>query len=337
MRINRFNTDKNVLVIAEIGNNHEGNPDTAEKMILEAAAAGADAVKFQTFKTELFIDRNNTARFERLKSFELSQEVFMKLYHVAQKAGVLFLSTPFDLESAEFLNKIVPAFKIASADNNFFPLLQFVAGTGKPVIISSGLVDINEIRHSKNYIETIWNNRNINGELAVLHCVTSYPTLPEDANLNAIRHLQKEFGCTIGYSDHTMGTTAVTAAVSMGARIIEKHFTLDKNYSDFRDHRLSADPAEMKSMVKTIRDIEILMGTGIKEPRDAEKKELQNNIRRFIVAKINLMPGHIVSTNDITWLRIKGELPAGMENNIIGRKITKGIAAGEPVSMNHFN
>jgi N,N'-diacetyllegionaminate synthase len=319
-----------VLVVAEIGNNHEGSYALAEELIGRAAEAGAHAVKFQTFKTEYYMNRKESERFRRLKSFELPFENFEKLSRTAEHVGLIFLSTPFDLESARFLEGIVSAYKIASGDNTFFPLLEQVASTGKPLILSGGLAGMDELRYSKNFIEDVWQKRNILSSLAILHCVTAYPVPPFEANLSAISHMRREFDCTIGYSDHTVGIDAALLAVALGARLIEKHFTVDKRYSDFRDHQLSADPAEFKELVEKVRHAQVLLGSGVKEAQKSEV-EIVQSLRRSIVAKRDLPEGTVIVWGDITWTRPAIGLPPGKEQLVLGKALKRPVAAGETI------
>ncbi len=256
MKIGSLDTQSQVIIIAEIGVNHEGDEKAAEKMIRLAAASGADIVKFQTFKVGRYVSpAYGQERLERLKKFELSFDAFRRLAGVAKEENVLFLSAALDLERARCLEEIVPAFKIASGDNDFFPLMRQTAQTGKPLIVSSGLADLEILKRAKECIEGIWRDLSITQEMAVLHCVSSYPVPPQEANLASIPFLKEKLGCVVGYSDHTLGLDAPLMAAAMGARIIEKHFTLDKNYSEFRDHRLSATPDELKNLVKKIREL----------------------------------------------------------------------------------
>lgn len=257
MKIGPMDTDQKVFVIAEVGVNHEGDEAVAARLVRLAAQAGADAVKFQTFKVENYVsDAYGEARVQRLKKFALPFEAFGRLARVAGEAGILFLSTPLDLESAKYLDTIAPAFKIASGDNNFWPLLLQVAATGKPTLLSCGLADLAAVDRAKSFIEAEWRRLGITQELALLHCVSSYPVPPDQANLRSIQLLRERFGGTVGYSDHTNGLDAALMSVALGARIIEKHFTLDKHYSEFRDHQLSADPAELKHLISKVRELE---------------------------------------------------------------------------------
>lgn len=332
MKIDAFDTDERVLVIAEIGNNHEGDVEVAAKMVREAAAAGVDAVKFQTFRTELFANPNDEARYRRMQQFELSQPEFRQLRELAKSLGLLFFSTPLDLQSARFLNEIVDAFKIASGDNNFYPLLEEVAATGKPVIISSGASDLQQICTSKSFVEDQWKQRGIDGQIAALHCVSNYPTAPQDAHLSAIRTLADNLDCQVGYSDHTLGIEACVLSVALSARIIEKHFTLDKNYSDFRDHQLSADPAEMRQLVERVRLASELLGNPSKRVLPSET-EIEPQIRRSIVAARQLPVGHRVTPEDLTWLRPANGLPPGEEQQLLGKTVKQVVPMAAPISL----
>jgi sialic acid synthase SpsE len=330
--IGGFDTDDRVLVVAEIGNNHEGRCAVAEEMVSRAAEAGADAVKFQTFQTEHYVSPADADRFARLKQFELTRDEFARLAQRARREGVLFLSTPFDRGSAVFLTALVDAFKIASGDNTFFPLIETVAGAGKPILMSCGLATITQLRQAREVVERVWAEDGVVQECAVLHCVSSYPVPPAEANLGAIRHLQREFGGPVGYSDHTMGIDAAVTAVAVGARIVEKHFTLDKHYSDFRDHQLSADPAELRQLVHRIRQVETLLGSGRKEPQPSEEAG-QTALRRSVAAARDLPAGTTVTWDDITWLRPGGGIPPGREAMVLGRTLAGPIRQGQPLTL----
>lgn len=332
MRIGPLNTDEKVLIIAEVGNNHEGSVALAEEMIGLAAEAGADAVKFQTFRTEHYVSPENKVRFDMLKSFELGFEGFERLKKVASMSGVVFLSTPFDLESAQFLDTLVPAFKIASGDNTFYPLLETVARFAKPVLLSCGLAGLVELRFAKDLIERFWAGLGAAPGLAALHCVTSYPVPSPEANLGAIRTLREELKCEVGYSDHTLGIEAAVLSVACGARIVEKHFTLDKNLSEFRDHQLSADPKDLKRLVHRIREAEEMLGTGRKIVQQSEKP-VKDVVRRSIVAAGDLKAGQVVRPEDITWVRPAGGLPPGREELVLGKTLVRDAARGERLTQ----
>ena len=332
MKIDNFDFARQVLVIAEIGNNHEGDFDVARQLVVSAADCGVNAVKFQTFKSEYYVNKADTARFERLKSFELTFSEFEELSNLAHSYGLLFLSTPFDLVSATFLSNIVDVYKIASGDNTFYPLIKQVALTGKSMIVSTGISDVTQVKKTVEFIKQIWTDSNVTGQLALLHCVSSYPVPIAQANLRSIQFLSENFEETVGYSDHTVGIEAPILAVALGAKIIEKHFTLDKNFSDFRDHQLSADPTEMKDLVNQIRFTTSMLGTKEKKVEKCEE-DIVGVIRRSIVAGCDMAVGHCIEMSDLTWLRPGNGIPPGEERVLIGERLKRNISFGEQLSV----
>ena len=327
MKIVDVDLDERVFVIAEIGNNHEGDFGMARELIAGAAEAGVDAVKFQTCVPEHFVGPQDAARLERLRRFQLSRDQYVALAEHAKKLSVVFFSTPLDLESARFLNTLQPLFKIASGDNTFHPLIEAVAGFSKPLIISTGLADIELLERLRADVQRVWGGSSPG--LAFLHCVTSYPVPAEQANLGAIATLKQRFmDCAIGYSDHTLGTAAASYAVAAGAQIIEKHFTLDKQYSDFRDHYLSADPPEMTRLVKEIRTLKTMMGTGRKVPQPCER-DFMVAIRRSVAAARDLPLGTKLSAADFAWVRPGTGIAPGDERRLIGSTTRRDLRQGE--------
>jgi sialic acid synthase SpsE len=332
MHIGGFNLDDQVLVVAEIGNNHEGDFEVAKAMVQRAAECGVDAVKFQTFQTKYLVNSRDQARYERLLQFEIPYAQWEELHRLTKELGLLFFSTPLDLESAKFLKDLVDCYKIASGDNNFFPLIEQVCATGKPIILSSGLSDLSRVQQAQQFIEAQWSRHGLQPGLAVLHCVSSYPVPAEQANLAAIPYMKNRLGCPIGYSDHTLGLEACIIALALGAEIIEKHFTLDKNYSAFRDHQLSADPKEMQELVAQAARVPLMVGKPEKIVQPCEM-ELVQAARRSIVAGANLTQGHRLNRDDLLWLRPGTGLPPGEENLLVGRTLKRDMALGEPFSL----
>jgi sialic acid synthase SpsE len=329
MIIGKMNTDDKVMVVAEIGNNHEGDMDNAIRLVREAADCGLDAVKFQTYKTELFVNPADRERFQRMKGFELSYEQFSELADLTHSLGMLFISTPLDLDSACFLNTIVDAFKIASGDNDFFPLIDEVVLTGKPLIVSTGASRPEQIRRTVSYIANSWKNQNIVSCLALLHSVSCYPVPDDQASLESIRYLKEIFReYTIGYSDHAIGIDAAVASVAAGARIVEKHFTLDKQFSTFRDHQLSADPTDMRELVRRIRTISKMTGSFRKSVQSCET-EIEETIRRSIAAKEDLKSGHLLAFEDLMWIRPASGMRPGRESEILGKRLKRDMRRGE--------
>jgi len=320
MRIGSFDTSERVLVVAEIGQNHEGDLAVARELVERAADAGADAVKFQTFRTAEFVSQSDVERFARMRRFELEPEMWSELGELAHRHGLLFISTPLDLASARLLTPLLDAFKIASGDVDFFPLLELVAATGKPAIMSTGQSEIDEVARAVAVLGE---------DVGILQCVTSYPAPDEDVNLRAIAVLAERFpASTIGYSDHTVGLDAAPLAVACGARIIEKHFTLDKAFSEFRDHQLSADPADLNELVRRIRAAEQLLGEARKEVQPSEV-EMRHAVRRSIAAARRLPAGHALTSEDFIWTRPADGLRPGEEALLDGRKLRRDVEAGE--------
>ena len=332
MIIGSIDLKSDVLVIAEIGNNHEGDFGLAREMIHAAAMTGAQAVKFQTIVPERLVNVSQTSRLQQLARFVFSRDQFAELAAEARRAGVLFLSTPFDPDVVTWLDALVPAFKIASGDNNYAALLTKVAHTEKPILLSTGMASGREITQVCAMIENCWKSSGRPSEIILLHCVSAYPTPPEQANLRAIVTLAQDTGRMVGYSDHTLGIDAAAMSVALGARIIEKHFTLSKTQSEFRDHALSADPAEMADLVRRVKLAQSLLGNGVKIPQEAERANAIS-ARRSIVARATLPAGHVIAERDLDWLRPGGGLSPGQENKLIGRKLMRAVAEGEMYTL----
>ena len=334
MKIENYDLNKDVMVIAEIGNNHEGSYGLAEEMIGLAAQSGADAVKFQTIVPERLISPLQNERIEQLKRFQLTYEDFKRLSKVAKNENVIFLSTPFDIESANFLESLVPAYKIASGDNDFFPMIDVIARTGKPIIMSAGLLDFQGVRKAIEFIINIWSNNAINQDIAILHCVASYPVPPEEANLLAIKELQS-LNVTVGYSDHTIVTKAAVLSFALGASIIEKHFTIDKNYSEFRDHQLSADPNEFSQLVERVKNASKLLGQSEKTVQKSEILAMES-VRRSIVAKKDLDENTVLTWDDLSWVRPGAGLAPGDEKMVLGKKLRKRVDSGALIALENL-
>jgi len=302
------------FIIAEGGLNHNGDIDIGKELIKEAKKCGADAIKFQSYHTEEFISKKSEY-YELFKSLELSEKEFYELKKYAEKIGIVFISTPLDLKYVNILNKMdVPAFKIASGDLTFYPLLEKVAKTGKPVILSTGMSDIGEIWEAVKVLKN-------NGckDIILLHCVSSYPTPYEEVNLNVIKTMKNILNIPVGYSDHTLGILAPVSSVVVGANVIEKHFTLDKNMEG-PDHTLSADPEEFKKMVEDIRLIEKMLGTGEKMPTPSEKGVI-SEARRSIVANCDIKKDEYISLDNITFKRPAKGIEPKYLNIILNKKV----------------
>ena len=298
-----------VYIIAEAGVNHNGSFDLACKLVDAAKEAGVDCIKFQTFKSENLVSRTaqkaeyqkettgDSSQRDMLKKLELSFSDFSRLKAYCEKKEICFLSTPFDFDSIDFLNSIdMPFWKIPSGEVTNLPYLLALAKTGKPVVMSTGMCTLQEIRDAIDVL-----NENGIKEIKLLHCNTEYPTPFEDVNLKAMETMRKEFHLEVGYSDHTKGIEVPIAAVALGATIIEKHFTLDRNMEG-PDHKASLEPQELAEMVKCIRNIEKAIGTGEKTPSPSEKKNIAV-ARKSIVAKTKIKTGDVFTEQNITTKR----------------------------------
>lgn len=334
MNIGNFKIGSRVLIIAEIGGNHNGDLDTAIRLIEEAYNAGADAVKFQTYKAETLVHKDEPAlklarsryktQFERFKSLEFSQDAYRKLHSLAESRGLLFLSTPFDEKSVDILEHFVSAYKIASGDIDNISLLISVSEKNKPIILSTGMATIEEIEKTL---------QKLSGHpVMLMHCVSSYPTSDEDANLNSIPFLKNRFPqVPVGFSDHTIGITASIGAVALGAVVIEKHFTLDKA-QDIGDHCLSLEPDEFREMVVHIRKMERMLGVRKKEPAKSELA-MKERLRRGLAASCDIEKGSIINQSMLMPLRPLKGIPVSQYENILGKRINKDIRKGEFISF----
>lgn len=279
------------FIIAEAGVNHNGRLDLAKKLVDAAALAGADAVKFQTAKAENVVvgslgipdyaKKNigkNITQLAMIKKFELPYDDFIVLHDYCEKKGIIFLSTPHSIDAIDFLDKLVPAFKIGSGDINNIPALQRAAKKKKPIILGTGMSTMQEVKDAISAIRSEKNNK-----IIALHCTTNYPCPLEEVNLRAMITMQNELDCLVGYSDHTLGMIVPLMAVSLGAVVLEKHFTLNRNFSG-PDHKASMTPRELHTMVQEIRKIETALGSYEKTPTNSEKK-IMRFVRKSIVAK----------------------------------------------------
>lgn len=301
---------KRVYIIAEAGVNHNGDINIAKRLVDTAKEAGADIVKFQTFladnlaskyaqkaEYQLHTTDKKESQKEMLKKLELTYDMHMELFQYCKAVGIDFLSTPFDLDSIHLLESIgMNLYKIPSGEITNLPYLRKIGSLKKPVILSSGMSTMEEIKEAVNILRE-WGAP----EVSVLHCNTQYPTPMGDVNLKVMNSIRKEVGVSVGYSDHTEGIEVPIAAAAMGAAIIEKHFTLDKTMEG-PDHKASLEPDELKAMVKAIRNVETAMGNAEKKPTFSEKNNIAV-VRKSIVAKRRIEAGEIFSDENITTKR----------------------------------
>lgn len=328
------------FIIAEAGVNHNGDIETAKKLVDVAADAGADAVKFQTFQAEKLVCKKaqkagyqlqttdgRETQYEMLKKLELTQKMHKELINYCNKKNIMFLSTPFDEESLYLLMQLqLHIIKIPSGEITNYPLLKAIAQTGKKVIMSTGMSTIEEIRQAVKVLKD-----NGSKEIILLHCNTQYPTPYCDVNLKAMQTIRSVTGCEVGYSDHTLGIEIPIAAVTLGATVIEKHFTLDRNMKG-PDHKASLEPIELKNMVKAIRNVEIALGNEKKLVTNSEKENLVV-ARKSIVAMKKIHKGEIITNDSITTKRPGNGINPMRWNEIIGTQAIRDFEADELIEI----
>lgn len=337
-----------VVIIAEAGVNHNGDMVLAKALIDAAVTAGVDYVKFQTFKAETIVTRSaqkaeyqleNTgdkepSQYDMLKALELSEENHELLMEYCKIKRIKFFSTAFDVDGLDYLHALgFDVFKVPSGEITNYPYLKKLASFNKPVILSTGMASMNEVKEA---LTVLTSEKLTKNDITVLHCNTEYPTPMEDANLKAMLSIQKEFGVQIGYSDHTLGIEVPIAAVALGAQVIEKHFTLDRNLPG-PDHRASLEPEELKAMVSAIRNIELAMSSsGIKEPSNSEKKNI-DIARKSIHLKRSLQKGDVIKEEDLIPLRPGTGISPMLWEAVIGKHTKYHLPENHLLSFSDFN
>lgn len=324
--------DNPCLIIAEIGVNHNGSPELAAKLVKAARIAGADAVKFQTFRADRLVVRatptaayqkantNETDQHAMLRALELNEVAHHQILQQCRAEGIIFLSSPFDVESIDMLDRLdVPAFKVPSPDCISQSYLAHMGAKRRPVILSTGMCDLEEVAFG---VETLRGAGST--DIALLHCTSCYPAPSDELNLRVIPALADVTGLPVGYSDHSDGIAVSIAAVALGACVIEKHMTLDRNLPG-PDHKASLEPAEFAAMVAGIRSVERALGNPVKAPQPCEASARQLG-RRSVAVSRNLPAGHKLVTEDLTLLRPGTGLPPRMEGLIVGRTLGRDIA-----------
>lgn len=331
------------FVIAEAGVNHNGDLNQAKELVRQARQAGADCVKFQTFKAERVVTASAPkaayqlkvtdpveSQFAMLRKLELSESDHRVLIDQCQREGILFLSTPYSMEDAEMLHALgVPSFKIASGQLVELPFLAALARFNKPVILSTGMATLDETREAVATLRDHGCN-----QIVVLQCTTNYPSRIADTNLRAMAGIAAAIGALIGYSDHTEGISACLASIALGACVVEKHFTLDRNLPG-PDHRCSSEPTELTALVRGIREVEAALGDGVKQPTAAELANL-TGMRRSIVATRLIKAGTTVTAADFAFKRPATGLAPKRLGELLGRKALLELPADSQVLLEHF-
>lgn len=334
---------KKTLIIAEAGVNHNGSLELAKRLIDAAAEAGVDFVKFQTFKTEQLVSKaaakadyqvKNTGdggetQFEMIKKLELDRGVHEELIAYCATKNIRFFSTAFDLDSVDLLNELgLPLWKIPSGEITNLPYLRKIAALRKPTILSTGMCNLSDIEAALDVLTTGGLER---GQITVLHCNTEYPTPMADVNLQAMNTIATAFGVAVGYSDHTLGIEVPIAAVARGAVCIEKHFTLDRNM-DGPDHRASLEPGELKAMVSAIRNVEIALGSPLKQPSPSERKNIVV-ARKSVHTTRDLPAGHLLTAKDLTAMRPGDGISPMQMDALIGRTLRHSLDAATKITL----
>ncbi len=331
-----------VFIIAEAGVNHNGSVDLATQLVDVAVDAGADAVKFQTFKAENIISRyapkanyqqettnKNESQLEMVRRLELSPAEHKELIKYCKTKGIIFMSAPFDLESIDLLLELgLETMKIPSGEITNLPYLRKIGGLGKRIIMSTGMADLKEIEDALNILLQSGTDRT---DITILHCNTEYPSPFEDVNLPAMLTIKNAMNVNVGYSDHTLGIEVPIAAAALGASVIEKHFTLDKSMAG-PDHKASLEPGELKAMVQAIRNVEKASGDGIKKPSSSELSNKQI-VRKSIVARKNIQEGEVFTDQNITLKRHGTGISPMMFDEILGKTAKKNFNYDELIEI----
>ncbi len=328
------------FIIAEVGVNHNGSPERARELIDAAAATGCDAVKFQTFRAEQLVSAQaekadyqkadgakGESQLAMLKRLELPEAAYAELQRHAQARGLMFLSTPFDALSADLLDELgVPLFKMPSGEITNLGLLRHIASKRKPVMLSTGMATLAEVEAAIEALKGC--------EVTLLQCVSNYPALPADVNLRAMLTMRAAFGVEVGYSDHTLGIEIAIAAVALGARVIEKHLTMDCHLPG-PDHRASLEPEEFGQMVRAIRNVEAAMGDGRKRPA-ASEAAIAAVARKSIIVSADLAAGALLTAEVLAIRRPGTGLAPALLEQVLGRPLRVAIAAGTPLNWDHL-
>lgn len=336
------------FIIAEAGVNHNGDLSRARQLVDAAVDACADAVKFQTFQAKKLVtstaarakyQSENTANAESqekmLRQLELPENAEQELFAYCGKKGIQFLSTPFDEESADMLHATgMRVFKIPSGELTNKPLLQHVASYKKPIILSTGMSTLGEVEKAIHWIAERWGNFPVKENLTLLHCVSNYPAAFHDVNLLAMETMRRAFGLPVGYSDHTKGIEASVAAAALGASVIEKHFTLDKNLPG-PDHKASLEPEELNHLVQAIRNVEKAMGDGVKQPTAAER-ETMVIARKSLVAARDMAAGDALTINDIVIKRPGTGIPPEFVDVVAGMRLSRDVSRDTVLLWEHI-
>jgi len=336
--VSYFKSNNGVYIIAEIGGNHEGDFESAKKLAKLAAESGVDAVKFQIYTGDALVNnRYDPDRNKHFKKFELTEGQYIELAKKCKELGVIFMASVWDIDAFEFIYDYISIYKIGSGDMTAYNIINKIALTGKPIILSTGLATLEEINYVVDFIESIDGSYIAEKKLSILQCTSMYPIPFEDANLNVMQTYRDNFNIPIGYSDHTIGMDAVEIAVAMGAEIIEVHFTDSRVDREFRDHKVSVTKEEIQALLKRIQKIKKIQGSFEKKPTQSEIKTGHiKSFRRGVYANTDLKAGNIIMENDLITLRPQIGIGSEKFFDIIGNKLKVDIERLGSISNEDF-
>jgi len=320
--------EREVVVVAEIGVNHEGDVDAAARLIRLAHEAGADAVKLQSYTPERLASVADPDRLQRVRRFSLDRDAHYRLAEEAKRIGANLFSAAITEDVIPLLAELFPAIKVASGDLNFEPIVRGAAATGKPVILSTGNSTVEEIEQALAWCRAEIGNEGLRDRIALLHCVSAYPAPIEQANLLSIPFLRERFGLVTGYSNHVLGQEAVLAAVALGARIVEVHVTDRREGREFRDHAMSFEPSELARLIVSVRKVALSLGKPGK-PLQPSELEIRVAMRKGVVAARNLEVGTVLTGDDLMYARPASEFAAAELPRLVGRRLTVALRRGE--------
>ena len=322
-----------VYLIAEIGGNHEGDFEYAQRLAELACASGVDAVKFQIYTSDELVNRvEDPDRYAHFKQFELTPEQYISIAKQCQRYGAAFTASVWDMSALEWIDPYLEFYKIGSGDLTAYPILRKIASLSKPIVLSTGLSTLDEVRATVQYIQSIDVRYKKKEYLALLQCTSMYPIPDEDANLKILDLFRKEFQLTIGYSDHTIGSSAAEIAVAIGAEIIEMHFTDTREGKSFRDHQVSFTCDEIKVLIEEIKKIKTLQGDCIKKPMNSEIDAGHvTSFRRAVYPGRDMKKGTILKEDDLTALRPNQGIDARKYDNVLGKKLKRDIKKYEKI------
>ncbi|WP_417835853.1 N-acetylneuraminate synthase family protein [Thalassospira tepidiphila] len=333
MNLFNKNPQSSLIVIAEIGVNHEGSADKACELVHLAAQAGADAVKLQSYTPLRYASRENPERFERVSRFALSEQDHLKIIATAKDLQIGFMSTPLTEDWVPFLAQHVDAFKIASGDLTFEPVIRKVAKTQKPMVISTGASTLDEIDQAVNWVTEETNTSDLGSRLWLMHCIAAYPAPADQAEIRTIPFLRERYGLNVGWSNHVLGDAVSLAAVAHGANLVEVHFTDQKHGRDFHDHSLSFEAEDLSAFIERAKQIPSCLGSGLDRTVLPCERSLVPHIRKGLIAKHDLLPGQTLSESDFLFCRTEKGLPSRYCNEVIGKQITSPIKQGFPIQQ----